>query len=942
MKSIIKLSKVLLLLVLSGIILSCEHNPAEPEKKKCTITFYANNGTDDFETQEVESGISTALRKNTFENNGYIFTGWSLESNSTQVIYADETTVAIKSNLSLYAVWKSKNDIVTITFWANTSEDDSKSVIQSVDKNTPVKLRANSFTKSGFTFVGWVTDKSHTNSDYLDKAEVTLSENLDLYALWFDAENTGTVVLHSNTEEDESIYLYFPYTDKTIHNLPADIFVKEGYRIEGWSSNPNAKPGLLSGNYIQPGTSWIFSKETLHYYCIWQKEAAYTLTFMPNYEGAQDSPVAKEFERTNFDSQYARFKIFEPFLFTREGYELVGWSTGSDPSAISSDITYHGAQSGSFMHDTTLYAVWVEEGASSLIHYTYYKNDENAGTEAEEKIVVPYKKSGYDIGLASAVFTWDGMAFEGWKEVRDRSDNTNMTYSSLYQLRTYSSSTDKDYYAIWHVEKPKITFKANFEGSQYEDIVVTTNYKEEQLLPECQWTREGYGFVGWSINSDSSTSNAYAPGRRYTPDDNIVYYAIWQKNPVITFHANYEGAVEEDKTQVVPYNQQTAIADITFTREGYFFMGYTTSPTSSYSPKNPGDKVTLTEDTDYYALWAKKRTIIYNSNYPSGQQSTVSDIHPEGQEFYTREECPFDAPEGYYFAGWASVNDATYNNLISRKVVRYTFRSSSEGDYTVYATWLRYQNVHFISNYDGNGTRDKVVDYKIKIGEKIPITQELVDQFTTPQGKRFWCFGQHNVIAVPSTTSSNVYYDIGKDFSYNNDDFSGDFNLYAQWKAPVTVTLNANFEGAQPATKTITIPFGTHMTSIEFQEEWDRSESKYHFWGWAANTSQSTNLPPRDTVIFDNITIYAIWMNPVKYTYHYNYGDSEEVSVDYAEQGYSYYLLDNMFTPPEGKKFKCWCTKPETSSGVTRRVGYEYSSYYNKTDTDIYAIWENE
>ena len=70
--------------------------------------------------------------------------------------------------------------------------------------------------------------------------------------------------------------------------------------------------------------------------------------------------------------------------------------------------------------------------------------------------------------------------------------------------------------------------------------------------------------------------------------------------------------------------------------------------------------------------------------------------------------------------------------------------------------------------------------------------------------------------------------------------------------------------------------------------------------------------------------------------------DNYEVYEDFAEQKYSYYLLDNMFTPPEGKKFKCWCTKPETSSGVTRRVGYEYSSYYNKTDTDIYAIWENE
>lgn len=948
MKSIIKLSKVLLLLVLSGIILSCEHNTSEPEKKKCTITFYANDGSDAFETQEVEYGKSTALRKNTFENNGFVFAGWSLEDDLTQVRYADETTVAIKNDISLYAVWKEKKETVRITFWANTSSDDTKTVIQNVEKNTPVKLRANSFTKEGYTFIGWMLDRENTSEDYLDKAEVTINENLNLYALWLDTENTGTVILHSNTQDDETVSLYFPYNEIKVYTLPADIFVREGYRIEGWSSEPDAKAGLLSSNSIQPSLVWQFEKKTIHYYCIWQKEAAYTLTFYPNYEGAEAAPVQKEYERTDFTSNYARFKIFEPFLFTREGYELVGWATAPDSSYLNYTVTYHGAESDSFMHDTTLYAVWEEANSSNLIHYTYYKNDEKAETQDEEKIVVAYKKSGYKIGLAPVVFTWDGMVFEGWKTVRDRSDNNYSTNPPLYQTNTYSSSTDTSYYAMWHVEKPVITFKANVEGEGYEDYVVITNYKENQMLPECQWTREGYGFVGWSKNKDDNSSNAYKPGRTYTPEENTIYYAIWQKNPVITFHANYDGAQEEDKTQTVPYNVSTPIADITFTRSGYFFMGYTASPTSSYSSYystiNPGDTVKLTNDADYYAVWAKKRTIIYNSNYSSGQQSLVSDIHPEGQEFYTREECPFEAPEGYYFAGWSSVNNSTYHDLYSRKVTRYTFSSSNENDYHVYATWLRYQNVHFISNYNGSGSRDKVLDYRIKIGEKIYITQELVDQFTAPQGKSFWCFGQHNVINVPSTISSNVYYELGGEFSYGNDDFSGDFNLYAQWKGPITVTLVANFEGATPASKTVTIPFGTHLTDIEFQEEWDRSESKYHFWGWSTNINQSTTYSPSDSyVVFDNSRpIYAIWLNPVKYTYHYNYGDSEEVYEDLAEQKYSYYLLDNMFTPPEGKKFKCWCYKPDENSGTTRNVGFEVTSYYNTKDTDFYAIWENE
>lgn len=698
---------------------------------------------------------------------------------------------------------------------------------------------------------------------------------------------------------------------------------------------------MLSGNYIQPGTSWILSKETLHYYCIWQKEAAYTLTFYPNYEGAEDEPVAIEFARSDFSSNYAYFYIFEPYLFSREGYELIGW--GGSPTSTSG-IIYHGAKSDSFMHDSSLYAVWIEKDSPNLFYNTYYINDENAGTEEEDKIVVPYKKSGYKIGFPPAVFERDGMVLDYWKEVRDKKDNTKSNYTPLYQTQTYSNSTDKTYYAIWHVEHPVITFKANFEGSDYEDFVVNTDYKVEETLPECEFEREGYAFIGWSTNPDATSASP--AGRTYSPEDNTVYYAIWIKNPVITFHANYEGSTEEDKTQVVPYNTNTELADIVFTRQGYFLMGYTTSPTSSYSPKNAGDIVRLQSDTDYYAVWAKARTIIYHSNYTSGEQSQVSEQHPEGKSFNTREDCPFEAPDDYYFAGWASVaTGVDYNNLYLKRVSSHTFYSSDEGDYDVYAVWFRYQHVNLISNYSGNGSEDKVLSYKIKIGEKLYITEEIVNEFTAPEGKNFWCFGANGRKNVTTeTTSTNVKYEIGDYFDYGNTDYSAEFNLYAQWRAPITITIKANFEGALPESKDITIPYGTHLNAIPLPEEWDRSELKYHFWGWSTNINESTTYTPSNSrVIYDNSKpLLAIWLNPVKYTYHYNYEGSEEVYVDYAEQGYDYLVIENMFPIPEGKKFKEWRTKPESNSGTYYRVGEKISAYYNKTDSDFYAIWIDE
>ncbi len=939
MKSLFRITKLFSLFVLAGFLISCGAGSKDLGIPEVTITFYANNGTDDYETQKLESGISSKLRKNTFEYEGYNFIGWSLAADSAQVKYADETSVAIKENLSLYAVWQSEDETATITFWANRNEEDTESVIQYVEKNTPVNLRANSFTNAGYSFAGWISDIDHTSADYIDKASVSISNDINLYALWLDTSKTGTVILHSNTEDDETITLYFSYDDINIHMLDADIFVRDGYRIEGWSEEPDAKPGLLSDNYIQPGLTWITNKRTIHYYCIWQKEAAYTLTFKANYEGAEDEPVVKEFERTDFSSTYARFKIFEPYLFSREGYVLVGWSDTSNTSSIMASITYHGAQSSSFRHDTTLYAVWLEEGSEDLIYYTFYINDENAGTEAEEKIVVPYKKWGYDIGLAPEVFTRERMVFDGWKEVRDKSDSYKSTYPALYQTRTYSDSTDMSYYAIWHVKNPIITFKANFEGSEYDDIIITTNYKESEKFPVCEWQRDGYGFAGWAKDPDTTrTNDIHSAGSYFTPEDDTTYYAIWKKNPVITFHANYEGAEEEIKTQVVPYNTPTPIGAISFTRDGYFFMGFTNSPTSTYRPKKEGDEVTYTEDIDLYAVWAKKRTVIYHSNYKSGEQKTFEEFHPEGEEFYTLAECPFAVPEGYYFEGWADVTDADHNDLYSHRVYSYTFRESDPDPLNVYATWSPYQTVNLISNYSGTGSKDKVITYTIKIGEKIKFTQDIVDEFTAPEGKGFWCFGQNGVAKVSHTIASNVYYELDEEFSYNSTSGSGIFNLYAQWRAPVTITLVANYENASVAQIEKTVPFGTHPEKIDYPFE--ETKEGYYFLGWGNNENSTSILTGKVVkTMNDRNSLYAVWNPYLKITYHSNYGDTDETHVVLIKQREKYSLPENMFEVPDGKTFAGWGRTPDTTK--PDKVGYTPNSYYNEKDVDWYAIWED-
>ena len=56
---------------------------------------------------------------------------------------------------------------------------------QQVLRGVNTKLDANPFTKSGYTFLGWSTDKTATKADYDDQGEYSFTDDeTTLYAIW--------------------------------------------------------------------------------------------------------------------------------------------------------------------------------------------------------------------------------------------------------------------------------------------------------------------------------------------------------------------------------------------------------------------------------------------------------------------------------------------------------------------------------------------------------------------------------------------------------------------------------------------------------------------------------------------------------------------------------------------------------------------------------------
>ena len=148
---------------------------------------------------------------------------------------------SISSNFGLHAFntrkigilldvgWTRPNNpnAVHVTFDGNGAEKEMPS--QEFLPGTPKRLRANIFTRPGYTFTGWNTSPDGTGTAYADRQTINIYNNLKLYAQW--QGNTYTLTFNSNggtvTPTSKQVICGEP-----IGELP--IPEREGYTFNGW------------------------------------------------------------------------------------------------------------------------------------------------------------------------------------------------------------------------------------------------------------------------------------------------------------------------------------------------------------------------------------------------------------------------------------------------------------------------------------------------------------------------------------------------------------------------------------------------------------------------------------------------------------------------------------------------------------------------------------
>lgn len=198
-------------------------------------------------------------------------------------------------------------------------------------------------------------------------------------------------------------------------------------------------------------------------------------------------------------------------------------------------------------------------------------------------------------------------------------------------------------------------------------------------------------FNGWNTQADGS-GTPYADGATYSFSADITLYAQWNSTAhTVTFDANTGSGTMPNQTACSPTNLTSNV----FSKTGYSFSGWATSPSGSVVYANNASYNFLADIT-LYAVWTiNTYTVTFNGNGHSSGSPSVASVSGNYGSTVTLATDGTLAKTGYHFGSWNTASDGSGTNYTSGG--SYTIGASN---ITLYAKWI--PNNYTIT-FDGNG-----------------------------------------------------------------------------------------------------------------------------------------------------------------------------------------------------------------------------------------------
>lgn len=197
-----------------------------------TLSYNANGGSGTAPAdQTVNKGTSVTVASNPFTNSGYTFAGWNTKADGTGTYYAENATIVLNSDVTLYAQWDDAGGGTVIERYYTLhyeSNGGTKYEDERYPEGHPVTLDKVPL-REGYTFTGWYADEALTepinrivmNSDktvYAGWRKTTVPDGLNgddhfAYVIGYD---DGTVKPMANIARSEVAAIFFRLLDPEI------------------------------------------------------------------------------------------------------------------------------------------------------------------------------------------------------------------------------------------------------------------------------------------------------------------------------------------------------------------------------------------------------------------------------------------------------------------------------------------------------------------------------------------------------------------------------------------------------------------------------------------------------------------------------------------------------------------------------------------------------
>lgn len=376
-----------------------------------TISYNANGGNGAPSSQTKVHGVALTLSSTIPYRFNYEFLGWSTSSSATTSTYTAGGSYTGNVSVTLFAVWKYKPAIYTVSYDANGGTGapgrQTKTYGVTLTLTTLIPTRRN------YSFVGWSKDRNATSASYAVGGSYTDNADVTLYAVWRYDPETYTVRYDANGGSNA------PASQTKTYGVPLTIAsakpTRTGYAFLGWATSRTATVPEYA-----PGDSYT-DEASATLYAVWRYiPKTYEVRYDAN--GGGNAPA----NQTKTEDVMLTLSATIP---TRYGYTFKGWATLSDATTAN----YQAGGSYTANESVTLYAVW------EINTYTV-SFDANGGTNAPN----PQRKThGQNLILTVAIPTRPNHVFLGWAA---DSSATSIAYAPG---ATYTAEEDVMLYAVW-------------------------------------------------------------------------------------------------------------------------------------------------------------------------------------------------------------------------------------------------------------------------------------------------------------------------------------------------------------------------------------------------------------------------------------------------------------------------------------------------------------